>query len=313
MRYVPVETHAHTLHSDGSFTFEALVEQAKTFGYAGLMLTDHNTRSAAEGYRGDFPVLGGEEWTTFYGHLLVAGDAGNTDWRTLLPENIDTVLRQLKVNGAVTGMAHPFATGWPFCTGCRWEFPVTDWDAVGYIEIWNRDEPQEQQASEDAFGLWLAKLKEGYRIAVSAGRDWHRPEKSGRLPAVSYLGMQDIVSAEAIRKAMAKGNLYITLGPTLGYRLQQGERSLYLGDVMEQAPVMLEAQIGKTEIEALLQRPVSHVVFRLLNNETVLKESADHALQWEGVPAPGYLRLEAAGEVSSQICRYLISSPIYVR
>lgn len=41
-----IDLHAHTVHSDGTFTATELVEEAHRFGLAGLAVTDHDTTTA---------------------------------------------------------------------------------------------------------------------------------------------------------------------------------------------------------------------------------------------------------------------------
>lgn len=45
LKWFPCEMHCHTLHSDGKFTVESLMQTAKEYGLSGIALTDHNTVS----------------------------------------------------------------------------------------------------------------------------------------------------------------------------------------------------------------------------------------------------------------------------
>ena len=108
MRYLPIELHTHTHHSDGRFTPAELLQAAAAYGYHGLVLTDHNTVSALPEIRelpGDtLPVLQGIEWTTYYGHLLVLGYDTVIDWR-------DAVIDALKARTRFTQAVKTFRDG----------------------------------------------------------------------------------------------------------------------------------------------------------------------------------------------------------
>ena len=51
MDYYAIELHAHTNHSDGSFTTEELLGRAQDFGYDILTITDHNTVAPYEEWK----------------------------------------------------------------------------------------------------------------------------------------------------------------------------------------------------------------------------------------------------------------------
>lgn len=68
-QWFPCELHCHTLHSDGDFTVEGLLQTARERGLAGISLTDHNTTAGwAQAQTSTSPaVLCGIEWTTYFG------------------------------------------------------------------------------------------------------------------------------------------------------------------------------------------------------------------------------------------------------
>ena len=121
MKWYPVELHTHTEHSDGDFTVAGLVHAAKDRGFTAVALTDHNTASglaefapalAREGLTG----VAGIEWTTYFGHMLVLGEQGYTDWRGVRPGQIDEAIAAIHQNHGVVGIAHPFALSNPVNT-----------------------------------------------------------------------------------------------------------------------------------------------------------------------------------------------------
>ena len=195
IRYIPVELHCHTLHSDGDFTPAALMEAARDFGCGAIALTDHNTASGMQEITPKLqarllPVVPGIEWTTFYGHMLVLGARRYVDWRFARPETIDRFTAQINEADGVVGIAHPFSMGGVLYTGGFWEFQVRDWSKISYIEVWHVGENDERLENARALAWWKSLLNEGHRLAAVSGRDWHRPDAAPRLCAVTYVGIE---------------------------------------------------------------------------------------------------------------------------
>ena len=142
LKWFPCEMHCHTLHSDGKFTVESLMQTAKEYGLSGIALTDHNTVSGwdeitEEREKKYVSVLKGIEWTTFFGHMLVTDCKEFVDWRDAVPDNIDEKIAEVKKRGGMVGIAHPYELGSPMCTGCFWDYHVKKWENVDYIEVWS--------------------------------------------------------------------------------------------------------------------------------------------------------------------------------
>ena len=75
------DLHAHTVHSDGDLTIDALASLAAGQGLDFLAVTDHNTVShhpllPAAGVRAGLTLLPGQELTTHRGHANAVGDIG---------------------------------------------------------------------------------------------------------------------------------------------------------------------------------------------------------------------------------------------
>lgn len=194
----PVEIHTHTEHSDATFTTRELIEASKSFGYKGIILTDHNSSSGYNEMKElgltndqDLVIIKGMEWTTYFGHMLAHDADYDVDWREATPDTIDTYIKKVKDANGLVGIAHPFDMGSPICTGCHWDFNVKDYSHVDYIEIWNSNNPHVRQESRAAYEMWLDKLDEGYRISASTGRDWHREDNPNDIMGVTYLELAD--------------------------------------------------------------------------------------------------------------------------
>ncbi len=243
IRWIPAELHTHTFHSDGSQSLLELAQSAKEAGIEIIALTDHNTQSglinreqveASTGIR----IIPGMEWTTFYGHMVTLGLEQNVDWRQIGQGDIEKGIRQVHEAGGIAGIAHPFRIGSPVCTGCYWEYPIEDWSQLDYIEVWSTLMPFMKQDSQRAFALWTSLLNEGYHLAVTSGRDWHRTLPDDAPAAITYIGVeyseeQEITYKQADQsmeqdkagttylhnryyiEAIRQGRLSITMGPML--------------------------------------------------------------------------------------------------
>src|SRR5712691_8686107 len=80
-----VETHLHTLHSDGQDSIEAMFSACLSAGYDAVALTDHNTLSGLDVAMNVADGLGlilipGVEVTTFRGHAIALGVSRVPEW-----------------------------------------------------------------------------------------------------------------------------------------------------------------------------------------------------------------------------------------
>lgn len=210
------ELHCHTCHSDGTFTPQSLLETAAMRHLDGIALTDHNTMSGcceAESL-GVLPVLKGMEWTTYFGHMPVLDAEQFVDWRDATPQNIDEKTREVKKQGGLVGMAHPFQLGTPICTGGHWDFKVQDFSLVDYIEIFSEGNPFLNAANKQAICLWHSLLDLGYHLAPTFGRDWHNGENDLFPSACTYLGAPcKTLTAAQMKEAVRKGRTSVSVGP----------------------------------------------------------------------------------------------------
>lgn len=239
MKWHPFELHTHTPHSDGTHTLLEMCSKAKELGLSGIALTDHNTVSgwidADEVTRETgVAVIPGMEWTTFYGHMLTLG-APYCEWRDLGPSDIGRGIERVHQQGGVVGIAHPYSMGSPICTGCHWEYEMTDWSQIDYIEVWHETLPSLRNHNAPAFKLWTDLLNQGFRIAATAGRDWHRSDNDKNLAAYTYMGIEDSepLAARSVVDAISRGRLCISMGPLLLFKIQSDQREYGIGEVIE--------------------------------------------------------------------------------
>lgn len=242
----PCELHCHTLHSDGKFTVEELMKTAKERALKGICLTDHNTTSGWEETE-KYPapaVLKGIEWTTYFGHMLVLGSKEYVDWRDAVPDNIDEKMLEVKKQGGLVGIAHPYQLGTPICTGGHWDYKVQDWSLVDYIEVWSEGCPYLNTANKRAISLWHCLLDRGYKIAPTFGRDWHSAEGDEIPTACTYLLCEgESLTAERMRAAIKSGKTAVCAGAAFYFEAEGGET---LGDTVPAGEITLRFITDKT-------------------------------------------------------------------
>ena len=219
-----IELHSHTTHSDASQSTRELLEAASEQELDWLAITDHNTISAVyeakeivEDRNGlSVNVLAGIEYTTFYGHFLVHGplDKIQKNWTGVTLDNVDDYFAELKAQGVNITIAHPYDTGNPYCTGCRFDYPILDYRYIDNIEVWNETNPLQRDKNIQAYSHWINLLKQGVEINASMGRDWHRPTPDDLIPVTHVLAKKD-AQDEDILKSLNLGRTYVSLAGEL--------------------------------------------------------------------------------------------------
>lgn len=325
MNWIPFELHTHTCHTDGEFEPGALPALAHACGLRGIALTDHNTTACYEafddGLRQMPGMIGlhGMEWTTYYGHMLVLGEQGYTDWRGISPHEIDGAVDRIHAHGGLVGIAHPYALSNPVNTGYRWGFQMQDWNKIDFIEVWSRDFPANRIRSKNAFALWDAMLREGYRIAATSGRDWHRPDTKPTHYGVTYLGLSDdAMNAAGALDAVRCGRICVTAGPLLTAQLSHSDQMIHPGDVSPCGTVRLMISLdSKNNVSEWRRFPIQPVRWKVILNgvciaERACAEQTEDCIEVE--LTPGWLRVELFGTYPNAADeRIAFTNPFYIR
>lgn len=329
MKWIPFELHTHTLHSDGSHTLLEMCRVAADLGLGGIALTDHNTVSglldADEVSRETgVAVLPGMEWTTFHGHMLTLG-APYCEWRDLGQGDIAKGISRVHGQGGIVGIAHPYSLGSPICTGCHWEYAVNDWEQIDYIEVWHETMPPIKNHNGPAWRQWTDLLNRGYRIAATAGRDWHRSSERDDLAAYTYIGLPDAESRhspETVVNAIRQGRLCISMGPILDVGLHLGPKRYGIGDEiplgesigMDQADIHIS--ISRASIPARPWGGDEGCELVVMSNLGELRRiSAARLESWSGTaPVEGlrWLRVELFGPINGALATIAFTNPIYI-
>ncbi len=310
MNWYPVELHTHTQHSDGDYAVPAMVKRAKELGFSGFALTDHNSKAGLpellrETAKSGLVPIEGLEWTTYFGHMLVLGEKGYTDWRGVQPEEIDEAIASVHKNKGIVGIAHPKSIADPIKTGYRWRFQVKDWSKVDFLEVWSRNDAPLKIQSAGAFEMWDQLLSQGYHITGTSGRDMHKQDYNAY--AHTFVGSREKLSEEAVFHAIRHGRICVAMGPLLTVEGFAGDLAAECGDTFPAGTLEIRWNVTCDKVRHDYKRDrIIPKKVRLVQNgkeiaseeipswdcdpEKVLKGS--FALQAE----PGWIRAELIGD-----------------
>lgn len=320
MEWKAFELHCHTLNSDGQFSVEKLCRAAQSEAYEGLALTDHNTQAGLgelDSFTARYGLTGihGIELTTFFGYILIIGANRYVDWRFVTPDLIDPLLMEVRQSNGIVGIAHPKIIGNPISTGSHWNFHVTRWNLVSYIEVWSRAFPQRNVQNEAAFQMWTDLLNRGFHIAATSGRDWHAPGKEPANAAATYLGINGKPSHESAVDAIEKGRMFVTTGPRLLLSVLFGDRVACPGEEGPAGRVRIATDVSTDHRRHVYER--FHIVprtVRLVHNGNIVAEKpieSNSIISFDKMLSPGWLRAELYGNIMDNLQLIAFTSPVY--
>lgn len=255
MTFLRLELHNHTTESDASITCRELLDYMAENQVDAFALTDHNTISGhrkmaalLKGCPAPVQCIYGMEYTTYYGHILCLNLSEYVPWDSIDPGKPELIFRQIRRTGALAGIAHPFSSGYPFATGCRFEMHMTDYSAADFIEIFNNPEPL-CAVNLPALMLWEKLVLEGVPIAATSGMDLHnRAPFEGRY--ATFIQDPGIPVSEALTEAIRSGQTWVSKGPLLTARCLSGERRVIF-DIQDGKKAGCPVDSGKQYLMAL--------------------------------------------------------------
>ena len=318
IKWKPFELHTHTNHSDGDFEVAELVKKCKEIGFSGIALTDHNTISAREEFtkkclENDLICVNGIEWTTYFGHMSVLDEKGITDWRNVLPDDIDEAIKKIHKNDGIIGIMHPFAVSDPINTGYNWSFKIKDYSLVDYIEVYSRDFPLRKVQTKKAFEFWESLLLKGYKIPAISGRDWHRPDANPACYAYTYFGIED---GETVIDAIKKSSAYVTLGPRIDVDIRDvNNNEVHIGNEICSQKLTIKINIDDSiNFENYKRFNVNPKYINIVNNGiTIATTQANNIQIIEANVEKGYIRIDVIGDCDGlEEQRIIFTNPIYV-
>ena len=299
--------HAHTHHSDGALSAQALAQKARAEGLDFLAITDHNN-TASQREIIDVPgllTLLGEEVTTPGGHANVWGLGGARDFVDfrVSPGDpaIHTLFRAAAGRGALIGINHPYSA----CVACSWTHPVPD--AVNTIEITGR-EPAEIVR---AVALWDMLLTAGRRVTAIGVSDWHRGDTP--IGAASVRVWANELSTRAILDSIRAGRVIVmadaaTAPPDV--RVTWASKEARVGDTLTLARGDAYALDVALSVDAPLYRGAKAEVF--WNGERIAGGEVDAGkFRIERFASTsGYLRVHILAANGAPLA---VTNPVWIR
>lgn len=296
--------HTHTLHSDGTVTPAALLEQFRDARFDFVAITDHNNTThqhdlaAARQQTAPLWIIG-EEVTTPGGHASVWGlhPGAWVDFRIGAKDRrIADLVAAAHRAGAVFSVNHPAST----CAGCGWSHEFVD--GIEAIEVSNGRHGE----VASALAIWDRLLGSGRRITAVGSSDWH--SAPNRIDDASVRVRAAALTESAILDAIRRGHVVVMrngrdAAPEIVVR--SGSRMARIGDALvidPSAPLRVEVTApGHADAQVVV----------LLNG----KETATSALDLLGearlelAGAPGYVRVELRAPDGDRLA---IANPIYL-
>ena len=272
------DLHLHSNHSDGRWSVADVVEHARLHRLDFLALTDHNTisgraelRRALAAARLSAVVIDGMELTTFWGHANALGVSEWIDWRTRGPAGqggdgmitVRSAASEVHWLGGLFVVNHPRSAGYPWCTGCRWEYGDETLGYADAIEVLNGPWPRKQ--NRDGMALWDRWLNEGHRIPATAGTDSHGFAKQPEQLGFTYVRAGR--SATDILAAVKAGESYLSRGPSIEWLngTTSGDALVRIGGLETPGEVVLVGD-GRSGARARIER----------DGDVTLQTSATH-------------------------------------
>lgn len=311
-KYYPYELHCHTNHSDGDMSPCELVQKAKSRGYTGIAITDHNTISSVDevvywGERYGIKVLKGIEWTTFWGHLTAIGGDNNVDWREISQENIDEIIKRASESGTLITIAHPKRNGSPLCTGCHMDLPITKYEYINAIEVWTQKNPHLGDYNKKAIEYYDGLLNTGYKLAAVYGHDWHREDKKERAYATTFIGGNPDNCIESLRK----GDTFVSLG--LYIMASIDAKNIPFSSEIKAGEHTFEISIKEFNADFCSKYGITPKKYKLTGSSLKSEIEKDINQPVTVKLNKGYIRIEIKGSShDSNDCLLLITSPYYV-
>ena len=256
------DLHTHSTVSDGAYDRDALGRKGKEAGLDFMAFADHNNSVGNDCLPkiSDMTFIPAVEWTHYKGHMNFFGVAEpfENSFIANTEQEMRDLIRKARARGAVISVNHPKC---PFCP-YLWE----DTEAFELVEIWNG--PMTARTVK-AVEWWTTLLKEGRRVRIVGGSDFHKDKGLVRLGHPVTAVYAESRSAADILRAVKNGNSFVTSGID-GPRLRIFSEDADMGDEtalsqitatgenMGGASLVLVTEQGETVIGRHIKKPFEH-------------------------------------------------------
>lgn len=308
MSYLPCELHCHSNHGEGNFSVSELLQKSADDHLALIAITDKNTTDGfAELDDSVTPSIKGMECATPYGSLLALGIDSAVDTSNTTPDNIDSVIQELRGNGAVVGISHPFDENG------AWKFNLRNHRNIDFIEVWHSAFTFANAENDRALAMWTELLDKGCHIACTYGKDWKNDENSGHF-GCTYLDIDGEINQHNALKALRMGKSVASTGVKFFFRVHQKGVTYTIGETLKKGSSVFsfftdlhsrEKNSGAEEVE--------YQTIKLITNggvcvmETAVSERHIHI----NLKNNHWYRAELWGKVDGEKKLLAVTSPIY--
>ncbi len=219
-----LETHLHTVHSDGQHGIREMFEACRDAGYHAVALTDHNTQTGLSEAVDIADELGlvllpGVEVTTFRGHAVVLGVSRVPEWRDLERRGMDALAAEMHAEGGLLCVAHAAALGSPVCSGCAWDWPISP-TAVDLWEVFSASRPD----AEVPIALWRQLVQAGANVAPVAAGDVHSTAAARHAKIATHVYVRER-SMMGVLEALRARQLFAAAGGRFDFWLERADGS----------------------------------------------------------------------------------------
>ncbi len=197
------DLHIHSTASDGKFSAYELGIMAKEKNLDFIGLANHN--NFAENLH--LPHIDGltfvpaVEWTHYNGHINFFGVKAPFENSFIAnnKEEMQEIISHAKSLGAVISVNHPKCPICPY----KWD----DENAFDMMEIWNG--PM-RPANERTIEWWTSLLKQGRKISIVGGSDYHKPKQFAKLGNPVTAVYSQSRGTDDILDAVKNGKAFVT-------------------------------------------------------------------------------------------------------
>lgn len=214
------DCHTHSVHSDGWYTVDEVIDRAKLSRLDYLFLTDHNSMASNAFIRSSpqLTVLPGVEVTYYDGHYNLFGLARPIkSYVANSREEVLAIMREGRANGALASINHPMDGS------CGWKYGVDDDVPADMVEIWNGPFTPYNQQNID---LWHRQLCAGRKWPAIGGSDCHRERLFRVIGSPTTFLYSRSRNGSDILDAMRKGHAFVTMeaeAPEIYMQMGQAE------------------------------------------------------------------------------------------